>query len=301
MRLLTGVVSIVGTLFIIGTTYAAMDSASYLIDWDTVGNGGSDLGVSASYQLRDTIGNAAIGNATSGSYDLRAGYRQGVFDQLVSLSVLAQDRSTSRSATALAGTTVTCATAGIVEDDYIAVIQNEGESQVSAIGKVASVGVGTLTVDAWTNGGVAPVIDGANDRVYVLSGSTADLGELDPAEISTSIVAIEVDADLSTGYVVQVLQDEPLTSGANTISPVGGGAVSVGAEEYGARSSDSDVDDSTFDSEDTAFLTTYQPTVEKANATFHDRSFLTLKASIDGSTEDGSYSHVLSFIVSGRF
>lgn len=301
MRLLTGVVSIVGVLILAGSSYAAMDSASYQIEWDTVGNGGSDLAESGSYRLRDTLGNTAIGNGTSGSYQLRAGYRQGVYDQLVSLQVLAQSRSSGRAATAVAGTTVTTNPNGLVVGDFIALIQDEGAAQVAAVGKVSAVGAGDVTVSGWTDGGVAPVINGVDDYVYELTGSTASLGELDPGVVSTAIVMAEVSADLDTGYVAQVLQDEPLTAGAATISPVGDGTVSAGSEEYGARSSDASVDDSTFDTADTAFLTTYQPVTEKTAGAMNDRSFLTLKASISALTEDGTYQQTLSYIVSGRF
>jgi hypothetical protein len=185
--------------------------------------------------------------------------------------------------------------------DYIVLIQDEGATQVAAVGKITAVGVADVTVSGWTNGGVAPVINGVGDYVYELTGSTASLGELDPSVVSTAIVMAEVSADLDTGYVVQVLQDGPLTAGAATISPVGDGTVSAGSEEYGARSSDTSVDDSSFDTADTAFLTTYQPVTEKTAGAMNDRSFLTLKASISPLTDDGTYQQTLSYIVSGRF
>lgn len=293
--------TIVGIFLWSGLSYAAMTSTNWEIRWDTIGNGGSEDSTSASYQLRDTLGNSAIGQGSSTSYDLRGGYRQGVFDQILTFDVMNSQLSSKRTVSASVGTTITTDTAGLSSGDYVALVQNLGASQVTAIGRIASVGVGTITVDSLSDGGVAPVIDGTNDYLYKLAGSTLDLDELDPAQVNTGIVGFEVSADLENGYVVQVLEDGNLRDGAETINDVADGTVSVGSEEYGGRSSDTTLSGSTFDTSDTAFTSSFQDVADTANSAFISRNFLTLKASISGTTVDGTYGHTLTLIVSGNF
>ncbi len=98
-----------------------------------------------------------------------------------------------------------------------------------------------------------------------------------------------------------MLEDDNLSSGANDIDDVGDGSVTVGSEEYGAISSDSSLSASTFDTADTAFTTSFQDIADESDVSFESRNFLELKAAIDGSTEDGSYSQTLTFILSGNF
>jgi len=293
------VASILVGVFVWGTfSYAEMTSTNFIIRWDTIGSGGSDDSSSASYELRDTIGNTAIGEGTSTSYDLRAGYRQGIFDQIITFDVLAQLRSSGRTATARAGTTISTGTTGLAVGDMIVLIQDEGASQVSAVGRIISIGAGSITVDELKDDGVAPVIDGTNDFVYALTGGTALFDELDPAELATSLVGFDVTADIDGGYVIQVLDDGNLRSGAVDIDDVADGEVTIGSEEYGGQSSDSDV---AFGTSDLPFTTSFQDVADESDASFDDRNFITLKASIDGTTQDATYEHILTFIISGNF
>lgn len=301
MRIVISASILVGIFVWSGFALGAMSSTNWEIQWDTVGNGGSDDSTSTSYELRDTIGNSGPGNATSASYDLRAGYRQGVFDQILTFDVFPALRSSRRTVSASAGTTITTSTAGLAIGDYVALVQNEGASQVSAIGRIVSIGVGAITVDSLKDAGAAPVIDGTNDVLYQLTGSAIDLDELDPAQVNTAILGFEVTADLPNGYVVQIAEDGDLRDGAFNINDVADGAVTVGSEEYGAISSDSSVPSSLFDTQDSAFTTTLQDVADETSLSSLSRNFLTLKASINGSTEDGTYGQVLTLIVSGNF
>ncbi len=299
-RILTAIV-IVGFF---GTTLSAraqMTSPSFEIRWDTVGDGGDDTSSSASYILRDTAGATGSGPSSSTSFDLEAGYRAGVFDQVIDFAFFSEDASSERDATAVAGTTITCSTVALVVGDMIALIQDRGAAQVSAVGKIVSIGVGTVTVDEFVTAGTDPVIDSSNDYVVELSGTTTNLGELDSSEVSTSIVGMEVTADINGGYVVQVMDDDDLSAGADTINDVADGAVTAGSEEYGGRSSDTSLADSTFDSSDTAFTTSFQDIVSESGVQFDNRSFLTLKTAISSSTADGAYSQSLTIIVSGNY
>ncbi len=302
MRIFIIALAIVGVLVRVSFVYADMSSTNFIIRWDTIGAGGDDVSTSASYLLRDTLGNAAIGGSASASYDLRAGYRQGIFDQVITFDVFAQSNASERAATAFDGTdTITCDTTGLAVGDFVALVQDKGSGQVSGIGQIESVGVGTITVDVLTDGGTAPVIDGTNDFVYELVGTSAALGTLDNTVLSTAIVAFDVTVDVEGGYVVQAFDDGNLRSGANDVNDVADGAVTVGAEEYGGRSSDTTLASSTFDTADSAFTTAFQDVADEAAVSFESRNFVTLKASINGSTQDGSYAQALSFIVSGNY
>lgn len=294
--------TIVGIFVYAQFAQAQMSSNSYLIRWDTVSTGGSDSSTSTSYLLRDTIEDSVGGRGTSTSYAVDQGYRGGLFDQVISFSLMAQDLSDPRSATALSSTTVTVSTvSGVSVGDYVAVIQDLGVNQISAIGKVASVGSSTITVDSWTNAGTAPTVDGSLDYVYRLSGATLALGQLSDSSVRTGIVAFEVSVDSSSGYVVQAADDGNLRSGASDVDDVSDGVVSEGAEEYGARSSDSSLASSAFDTSDAAVTTTFQDLVTASSVSMSSRSFVTMKASISTASTAGTYAHVLSFIASGNF
>lgn len=301
MRLIVVWLTLVGIFGVGLFASAEMESANFLIEWDTVSQGGADDRTSASYLLRDTVGNAGAGGSSSATYDLRAGYRQGIFDQVITFDVTAQDESSGRDATALAGTTITADTAGLSVGDLIVLVQDEGDDQVAAVGRITSMAIGSFEVDELKDGGVAPVIDGADDVVYLLEGSTIDLGTLDPDTVTTRLIAFEVTADLNNGYTVQVFDDGDLRDGALTINDVADGDVTLTDEEYGGRSSDTTLADSTFDTEDTAFSEVGQDVADETESQFENRNFVTLKACVSPTTVDGDYAQTLTLIVSGNF
>jgi len=296
------------TLLLVGffiwsnSALAAMSSTNYRIDWDTVGAGGSDSSSSATYQLRDTIGNTSIGGSSSATYDLNAGYRGGVFDRVVAFDLYAQTGSNT-TAISLSSTTITVgSTSTFSVGDFVALIQDKGASQVSAVGEIVSIGASSLTVDELKNAGVAPTIDGTNDFVYKLSGTIINFGSINSLTVGSGIIAMNATVDNDAGYSIQVYDDGNLRSGGNDINDVSDGTVSVGAEEYGARSSDTSVAGSTFDSQETAFTTSMQTVVDESQGGFERRNFLTLKVSVTPSTPQiGTYSHSISFILSGNF
>jgi len=292
---------LVGVFYISRFAFAAMSSTSYQIDWDTISSGGSDSSSSASYILRDTIGNSGAGIGASTNYSTEAGYRAGIFDQFISFNLFSNGSVPSKSATLLSGETITTDTSDLSVGNFIALTQDLGAGQISAIGKIESIGAGTVTVDNWKDEGVMPVIDGSNDYVYKLSGTSAALGTFSTSAIKTAIIGLEVTIDVDSGYTVQVISDGDLLSGANSINAISDGTVSIGVEEYGAKSSDTSLSSSTFDSQDSAFTTSYQDIADESTFQFASRNFLTLKAAIDSSTPSGTYGQVLTFIASGNF
>lgn len=293
--------AVVGIFVYASLAHAQMTSTNYEIRWDSVNTGGSDSASSGSYLLRDTSESTLAGTSTSTSYQLDQGYRAGVDDQIITFEVKTQSTSSSRSATALSGLTVTASTGGISVNDFIAVVQDAGASQVAAIGRVASIGAGTLTVDAWKNAGSVPTIDGTGDYVYPLTSTSVAFGDLSSSGVSTSIIAFDVTAANDNGYVVQILEDGNLRSGSNEIDDVSDGSVTTGSEEYGGRSSDTSLASSTFDTLDTAITTSFAQVATESSAQFESRNFVTLKVGVSSSTTTGSYSQILSVVASGNF
>jgi hypothetical protein len=293
--------ALVGLFVCTGFVRAEMTSTNYEIRWDTFSTGGSDTSTSSTYLLRDSVDGSSASRSSSSSYSLDHGYRQGVSDQVITFDVQVQDRSDERSVSALSGTTITTSVSGISVSDYVVLVQDKGASQVAAVGKVTSVGASSIVVDSLTNGGVAPTIDGSNDYLYQMDASAIALGTLSSSTFSTGIISMEVSAANDNGYVVQMFEDGDLRSGSNTIDDVADGSVTMGATEYGARSSDVSLASTTFDTVDSAITTTYQDVVTESSASFTSRNFVTIKASIAAGATDGSYSQTLSFIASGNF
>lgn len=282
---------------------AQMSSTNYRIDWDNIGFGGSDTGSSASYKLRDTIGVGGQSSYTSSSYTVTPGFRSGIYDQVVSFNLYVENRATQVGVTSITSTSVNVSAVGAFSvDDYIAVIQNEGISQVAAIGKITGIGGSTLTIDFWTDAGVTPVIDSNNDYVYALTGTSHSFGTLTSSAVTTGIIAWEVNADVGDGYGVYVYEDTNLKTGASSsIADVSDGAVSIAAAEYGGRANDSTLASSTFDTVDTAFTTTASLIGSRTDNSFKSRDFITLKASVTSTLPTGTYSHNLFFTYVGDY
>jgi hypothetical protein len=280
---------------------SSMSSDNYQIQWDSIGQGGENTSTSASYKVRDTFG-TMLGTSSSTSFRNDAGFRGGVYDPTVSFSVFSQDTSSQVAATALAGNTVTVTTtSGYSVNDYIAVIQNQGAGQITAMGRVTVVGGSTLTVDAFNDAGMTPVIDGTNDFVYRLSGSSLPFGTFSTSVLNTGIVGWDAAADVPDGYSVFVYEDQNLMSGSDTIPDVSDAVVTAGVNEYGARSSDSSLSGSLFDSQDDAITGSLQEVASRTDNSLKSRDFLTLKVGIDANQPNGTYSQTLTFVFVGSY
>jgi hypothetical protein len=284
-----------------GFAHAQMTSTNFQIRWDSINAGGSDTSSSASYLLRETIESAVGGNISSASYQVDQGYRSGIFDRLIDFNLYIQNHSDERAVSGLSSLVITTTTTDVSVNDYVLLIQDKGENQVSAIGQVTAVGASTITVDALKDGGTAVAVDGVDDYLYVLDATAIDMGTLSIAALTTSVLAWEVSVDNSNGYVVQVLEDGNFRDGSNTIADVSDGAVTIGAGEYGARSSDTSIANSTFDTADTALTTSFQDVATESAAIFESRNFLTIKVAPSSSNITGSYAHTVSIIASGNY
>lgn len=278
-----------------------MSSSNYQILWDSVDSGGSDTSSSTSYILRDSVSNPASGSSSSTNFTDQAGYRSGIFDQFITFKLFGQNNSSEISATGLSGETITANNTSFSVNDYVALVQDRGAGQITAIGKITSLGSGTIIVDDLKDGGVVPTIDGSNDYVYKLSGSSLDFGNFSTSSVSTSILGLEITIDSDSGYTIQTMSDGELRSGINSIPSVADGTVTAGSAEYGAISSDTTLTNSTFDTQDTAFTTSFQDIANESTFQFISRNFLTLKTAIDVAIPAGTYGQVLTFIASANF
>lgn len=300
--------SLIVIVFVFGfsfSVFSAMTSTNYQIQWDDINSGGDETASSSSYKLRDSVSTSSAVRSEGTNYDLDLGYRAGVYDRVANFQIFLQDRSSQVSATTVSSTVVTVTTTSSFSvGQMIALVQDEGEGQIDAIGKIISIdsGLNQLTVDEWNYGsGGMPSVGGVDDYVYILNATSVSLGTLSDLITTTSIVAWEVSAEVSDGYSVYVYENQDLTNGTDTITDVSDGTVTSGSREYGGRSSDSTLSLSTFDSQDSAFTSSMLQVGSRSDVGFSTRDYLTLKASINGFESEGTYSHTLSLIYVGDY
>lgn len=289
-------------LLVSDVVFASMSSANYEIRFDEVAIGGDNEAESASFQLRDAIGGTAPGLLSGDTYSINGQYRAGIYDEVATFRVFIQDKASQVGAVSFAGLQVQVTNAtGFFVGQMIVVVQDEGQNQKTAVGRVAEVDNTDLTVDFWTSIGAPIVLDGVNDYVYRLNGSAVALGVLDPAYVSTGVVAWEVNADIDNGHSVYVFENQELRTPTSTIPDVNDGLVNAGSSEYGGRSSDTTLASSTFDTQDTAITNTYKLVGSRSETAFKSRDFLLLKAAVASSQPGGSYGHTLSFVYVGGY
>lgn len=285
----------------IGSVAHAMTSTNYAINWDSVNSGGDDMSSSTNFILRDTIGEQAVGPSTSTNYSMRAGYRQGDTEKtVITFDIGTQVNASETAYTAFdsVGKNVTVSSvAAFSTGTFIGVVENEGLSQIIAVGKISSIAGTTLTVDAWEGspGSLSPIPAGGDDFVYRLNGSAAELGTLSAAIGSTSLTRTSVITNLADGYTVYVNTDGDLRYGSGaSIARVSDGTVSLGSEEYGAR-----VYGTTATSTGSDFGLATSTRAIQTSATFanDDRIGLVYKIAITASTPAGSYSQFVFYTI----
>lgn len=289
--------------------FAAMSSTNYLLQWDALSVGSSDTQTSASYKVRSSLDlGLSAEDMSSSSYALDGGFRGGVFDPVSVFQLFSQNISTQVGATASTSTTVTVSSAsGFSVGDRIFLVQNEGASQVAAMGKIASIDGAVITVDAFEGG--TPTIDGSGgDYLYKMTtdGTTLPLSGPTSSTVVTGSIGWEATADIQTGYSVYLMEGGALSAtledaSIETIPDVSDGAVTAGSSEYGAVSSDTSLASSTFDTQDTPITTSPQLVASRAAVTFEGRDFVTLKLAISSSQAGGAYSQNLYVLFSGNY
>lgn len=283
-----------------------MSSATYQINWDVINVGGDDFASSLNYQLNDSLGGIADGTSTGLIYELRAGYRAAESTtHLLRFTLGAQESATqvTYSAFSNASKTVTVSSAGYMSvGDYVGVVENEGFSQLVAVGRVVAIASNTITVDGWSgdHASMSATPAGGGDFVYRLGGAALAFGTVAAGTQNTSLAAISVDSTASNGYTVYIQGDGLLRSGASSISSVTDGSVSLGSEEYGmsvtgTRAFATGVD--------TAVTTTQRIIGQSliVSASTGDRVAMTFKLSITASTAAGSYEQLVYYTLTANY
>jgi len=281
---------------------AEMSSTNYQIQWDELSSGGGNAS-SSSYELRgSTAGSSSGERSTSASYGVDQGFRAGIYDPVVDFTPYVQDRSTQVAATDFTGNVVTVTTAsGFSVGDWILLVENEGPTQVTAMGQIASISSPAITMYS-SYSGIAPTMDGANDYVYLMSQTATNaLGTLSSSVVTTQTIGWVACADVTRGFGVYAFTDGELRSGSDILAGVADGSVTAGSSEYGARSSDLSLSTSTFDTQDTALSTTPALVGSTSVSSFSNSGFLTLKAAISSAQNSGSYVQSLTAVFVGDY
>lgn len=285
----------------------AMTSTNYSIPWDTVNSGGNELGVSANYQLNDTIGQPATGLSASANYSLHAGYQAGMEEGVTLSFVVGGQAASPISAYSLLGAAgpkhvEVDSDAGFSIGDYVAVVENQGYDSLIAMGRVIGIAANILTVDRWEGDAalMSPIAAGGNDFVYRLSSNGVPFGAITVGSEHTAVVGGAVFSSASSGHTVYIQADGALrTAGGAVLSDVSDGTVSSSAEEYGAESIGvRAVSPGT----DLAVTTTQRAIAENNVATTDEDLFLLLfKLGATSSTLPGTYGQTVYFTLTSNF
>jgi hypothetical protein len=283
----------------------SMSSTNYTVDFDSLNSGGDDTSSSTNFQIRDTIGEQATGFSSSTGYSIQAGYRQSEVSNLY-FDIGTQEDSTQTAFTAFSSSTETvtvASTSNFSTGTFIGVIDNEGLSQVIAVGKITLIAGNVITVDQWDGNpnAMSAVPSGGDDFVYRLNGNAAQLGTLSVSSGATSLTHTDVTTNASGGYTVYVVSDGSLRVSTSTfILDVADGAVTVGSEEYGGRVSGS-FGTASSTSADFA-LTTSTFSIQSSTSTAVDqRVGLVYKAAINSGTAAGNYSQLVIYTITANF
>lgn len=298
----------VGIIFVLGLSissivHAEMSSTNFIIRADSLSTGGDNASSSSSYFLRDTISGTATGNSSSSSYNLRSGLRPMLFDPVVTLDVAVQEVNVSTSITSLSGTNITVSSAdNFSVGNLVVLVQNATSSHVTATGEITAIAGSVITVDQLVSNG-SPLIDGTDDILYRATGTSVAFGGLSSSSIIRRVIAWQVSVDVRNGFVVYLAEDDNLHSGANVITDVADGEVTSGSMEYGARSSDTTLASSTFDTQDAAITQTLQQvaTVGSGNVSFNTKGYVELKAAQSSGAQQGTYEQNLYLVAAPTY
>lgn len=185
--------------------------------------------------------------------------------------------------------------------NFIGVVENEGATQIIAVGKITNITGLVITVDAWDGSPslVSAIPAGVDDFVYRLNGSAAQLGTITTSIVATSLTHTSVLSNIENGYTIYVLDDGNLRIDATTyMGNVADGTVTAGSNEYGARVFGTSA---TSTGSDFAFATTTRAVQESNTFANNDRIGLVYKAAISAITAAGNYSHEVYYTLTGKF
>lgn len=278
-------------------TVLAMSSSNYQIDWDTVNPGGTESS-SDNYSVDDSLGQVFVDTGSSPNYSIESGYQLTDFEgsDVLLFNIGSQTDLSQTAYTAFddSGNAVTVATTtNFSVYDMILVVEDRGENQKIAVGRIMSINAGVLTVDGWDGDNAEMSLNpgGDDDYVYVMSGNILDFGTLNYQEVKVKTTYVEVSTNISDGYTVYVREDHDPQSESNAIGDVGDDNVTAGNGEYGLEAVGQDA----YRNNDWA-LTGEKKIVSQNAAVVEDsRTGVMYKITGGMNIPEGSYSHTVSY------
>lgn len=296
---------LIALFVLIPTAGFAMTSTNYQILWDSVNSGGTDVSTSTNYTIRDTIGEHATGFSESENYRISAGYRVGDTQlPFIALNLGTQENTTQVAWTAFsnAAKTVTVSSAASYSvGEYVGVVENEGFSQLIAVGKITDITGTTITVDDWEGepASLSSTPSGSDDYVYRMRGSAAELSTIIPGLERTSMTVTDVVINADSGYTMSIQGANDLLSGSTRITAVSDGTISLNDEEYGTEIVGTL---SVGGGSDLSIPTSTQRTIQ-SSSTYgdNDRVGVIYKLSVSPQTPSGSYTQTVIYRLTGSF
>lgn len=290
---------------LLGSRAWAMSSDNFQIPWDSVNSGGDDVSESTNYKVIDTLGESVAGAGDSASYKLTAGYRAGDSVAL-SFTLRAANPSTGAAYTAFDSVTKTVtlsSASGYSVNDYIAVVENRGFSQLIAVGRIVGITGDVLTVDGFAGEpsslSVSPA--GDDDLVYRLNLNAVAFGNVSTGSEHVAAAMVSASTNAAAGLSTYLQADQELRSTAGDImDAVTDGSVTVGSEEYGAEQVGSTAVNAGVD----LGVTTTQRVIQTTSApsgAVADRVGINMKLSIAATTPSGTYSQNVFFTVTANY
>lgn len=283
----------------------AMSSTNFQIDWDSLNSGGTEGSSSDNFSINDTLGGIATGDSSSINYEGVGGYRGPEGEEPVaelSFNLEAQDNTTEVAFTGFSDAGLTVVVASAVDysvNDYIAVVENVGQAQLVAVGKIVDITGTMLTVDAWEgdNASMPSGALGSDDFVYKLWGNAVDLELIDLTSVKTGVSFFVVNTNATNGYEVFVTEDGNFRTASFDIDDVSDGTVSAGSEEFGIESLGADVQNSG----DWAVTSGLQTISSNSVPAINNRTAVIYKTASDEFTESGNYSNIITFYCIANF
>lgn len=281
---------------------AAMSSSNYQVPWDAFGAGGDEQGSSANYRIDDTIG-GIVGGGESAAYRALAGYRSGDGNALSFVVRMAPMSGTAASyASVNVGAKTLTLAAGpnpFTVGQYVAIIENPGLAQITAVGRVSVVAGLDLTFDRLDGQTGSLSATPAIGRVVLAAGGDISLGDVSASASGVATGAVSVEAGTPLGYVLYAQSGAPLASTSHTFAPVADGAVTLGSEEYGVRTYGARAD-LVADTE----LSTTPISVQASNVATTaggDRTAFVYRLALGPATPAGAYSQAVFFTLTANY
>ena len=132
---------------------------------------------------------------------------------------------------------------------------------------------------------------------FSISTSAIDLGSMTAASVYSQDVVLTTSTNAPFGYTTSAKDDGNLRDGANDIDDVADTAVTAGSEEYGIGLTGTD---RSF-ADDQPLTTSFLQVATRTNWKNGAATTVSHKASMDGNTLPGSYSHTITYISTGNF